>query len=977
MPKNISPLAIAVLCVLGAVIITLAFLPLMTKSSSYVPPPKRGAWAPPFDPGNVPNIKPSNPRVCLPGTLGYNGLVSCTRQTDCHSCTDDNTLQCATVSNTSNQMVDPNTKELNPPVPIHLYRKANGVCSGRGTQKDCSDPNAPPNCKNYWCDCSSGYTSANNDPTNCDVQILNVTQPGSYCLPSYVNACNPYTSDTLLSNVGSGPEWVCECKYNNPQIFQQNAEGTDCSVPIVCGSLEPQMVKDQVAKVLKYNATNNDVNCTPVPGLEGSISTNWSLCDSYPNQLVTSNAVNTQPCVVPTVTNVVNIDNKLNVNPKPKYSYLEYQASPLADPRCSLNPFKNTCTVQTGLDGKGGVISTQILRGSGAPGDPQLSRLWPPFPDILPFGMQPCPDGWTGSGTTTSPCNDGNGFTFAYLDQNGQWNGQYLSLQDLRNVGYTGPDATVCSQDSPCPTGQVCTKVGVCAPSCSGDGSTCPKGTGCLTLNGVCSYVNDQSCSSFDTPAIGLPGTLGGIPWKTVNSGCSRKPDCLETPLTMQQLTRDWKNTSNLFPVTSENIAQSTCNSSTQGPVCSCPLGNKMTYCQQDSECNTAGSVCNLNPVFPKACGSPSDCGNGKQCNQGRCDTSCTQNSDCNESQGEFCSKDNICTVGVCGCGVSGEAYLCSSPAASEMCSAVTGSQLKAYDGAQDGPVVDDNGNALGGTCGCYGFSLDANGQKVPLVPGALLDPSLDWTCVPDPCFVPGSTNSYYSPTLNRCVCGADSQGATYYSWNTNNGVPTCQRDTCNPSGHNSSIQVNCSTDGQCSEASVACNNNLCYVWTTKTCSPTSVTADCVEGIGGGQSVACLEHPSDKTYYCAVQDTTRPACSQASDCALGICNKPAGLCTGGCICSTGTAPYFTDANPLHSACTNPCVFNPCGPNGTCESEGSSYKCNCLPGFSGDSCEIRTCLAPNSPCSSDSQCCNSDTNSGGGCTYKFLLGHTCN
>ena len=979
MPKmTMSPVAIAVICVLGAVVITFAFLPLMTKASTYVPPPKRGSWAPPFDPGNVPNIKPSNPNVCLPGTLGYNGLVTCTRQADCHSCTDDSTLQCITVNNTSNQLVDPGSKELSPPVPIHLYRKANGMCSGRGEQKSCDDPNAPPNCTDYWCDCSPGYTSANNDPTNCDVQVLNVTQPGAYCLPSYVNACNPYSSDTVLSNQGSGPEWTCECKYTDPQIFQQNAEGNDCSIPIVCGSQEPQMVRDQVAKVLKYTSTRTTVpgvNCIDVPGLSGTPNdVNWKLCDSYPNQLVTSNALNTTPCVVPTVTNTVKIDNKLAK--ATQYSYVEYQASPLADPTCITNPFVNTCTVQTAVDSDGGVIATQVLRGSGTPGDPQLSRLWPPFPTILPFDMQACPDGWTGNGTPASPCSDGKGFTFSYLDQYGQWNGQYLSLQELRNVGYTGPDATVCSPESPCSAGQVCSSANVCATSCA-QGSPCPAGTGCY--NGICTAVNDQSCSPFGTVAVGLPGTLGGIPWQTVNSGCPPTPSCLETPVTMQQVTRSWTTPANLFPVTSSNIAQSTCSSSAQGPMCSCPIGDSITPCKQDSDCNPSGKtggVCNFTPVFPKACSGTSDCGK-KSCNQGRCDVSCKIDSDCNE--GEFCNAQNVCTVGLCTCGVDGLAYSCSNPEATELCSAVTGAQLKAYNGAQDGPVIDENGLAKGGTCACNGFVLNDNGQKVPLVPGALLDESLAWTCVPDPCFVPGSKNSYYSSVLNQCVCGADGQGATYYSWNTNNGVPTCQRDPCNPSGTTSNIQVTCKTDGQCSSESVACNNSKCYVWTTKSCSPTSGSKDCVEGIGGGQSVECLQHPSDKSYYCAVEDTTRSGsgCSQASDCALGICNKLTGLCTGGCICSAGTEPYFTDANPLHSACTNPCVFNPCGANGTCESDGSSFKCNCLPGFSGESCENRSCLPPDTPCSSDAQCCNSDRSAGGGCTYGFLVGHTCN
>ena len=142
MPK-VNPIAIAVICVLGAVIVTLALLPLMTKPSSYTPPPKRGSWAPPFNPGNLPALKPPLKRVCLPGTLGYNGLVTCYNQNDCTACLDDKTLECVTVNNTKNQLVDPTTNLLDPPAPIHLYRKANGESSGRGVKKMCYEPNAP------------------------------------------------------------------------------------------------------------------------------------------------------------------------------------------------------------------------------------------------------------------------------------------------------------------------------------------------------------------------------------------------------------------------------------------------------------------------------------------------------------------------------------------------------------------------------------------------------------------------------------------------------------------------------------------------------------------------------------------------------------------------------------------------------------------------------------------------------------------
>lgn len=935
-PHRPNPIAIAVLCVLGAVILTLAFLPLMTKSSGYTPPPKRQSWAPPFDPGTLPSIKPSNPQVCLPGTLGYNGLVTCTRQTDCASCTDDKTLECVTINNINNQLVDANNKTLNPPVPIHLYKKANGVCSGRGTQKSCDDPNAPANCTDYWCDCGSQYTSANGDPTNCDVQVLSVTEPGSFCLPSYVNACDPFTSNTILTNTGNGPQWICECKY--PELFVQNNEGSNCDVPIACGTQQPQLVGSTIAKVLTYNPVN-DGSCSPVPG---SSNKQWQLCDLYPNQLVSSDASQTVPCTVPTESNTIQID--------PTLSYQEITVSPLADPKCNLQAFTNMCTVQTGFDAYGNALTTQVMRGTGGPGDPLLTRLWPPFPEMLPFQMQACPDGWTGNGTDASPCVDpsGKGKPLAYLDQYGQWNGKYLSLQDLRNVGYTGPDATTCTGDTNCVAPQICAPAGVCVTPCGGTGDpACPADTSCVA--GICSGVNDQSCNpSVTVPAVGVQGTLGTLPWKSVNQQCSTSPKCLEqSSLTLQQVKRVWTPPANekvnLFPVTLDNISSSACSSDVQAPNCVC-----------------------ANAATPKTCSGPEEC-TSKVCNGGVCVTPCTQDSQC--GQGEFCN-GSICKSG---CRVDGSTYTCNDPPTTQMCTAATGYQARAYNGALDGPVVADDGTPQGAACGCSGFVVNEKGQHVPLVAGALIDPSLGWTCVPDPCFSSG-TNSYFNPETKQCVCGADSSGGTYYSWNTNNGAPTCQRDPCNPNGKTSTIQKSCSDDSDCSADVVTCSNNSCYVWTGKTCDPAAGNLACIEGITGGQFAECLQ-AEDGNHYCAVQDTTRNTCKQASDCALGICNTNAGLCTGGCICSNNTDAYYTDANPLHSACTDPCTFNPCGTNGICESkEDGSYICKCLPldnpAFTGDSCENRVCLGVDSYCTKDEQCCSNK------CTFYFFEGFLC-
>jgi hypothetical protein len=317
------------------------------------------------------------------------------------------------------------------------------------------------------------------------------------------------------------------------------------------------------------------------------------------------------------------------------------------------------------------------------------------------------------------------------------------------------------------------------------------------------------------------------------------------------------------------------------------------------------------------------------------------------------------------------------------LCTALNGEQRRLYNGALDGAVVNDVNLPQGGSCACNGFQLDDRGNKVPLVAAgsmvAAIDSSNIWQCIPDPCFVEG-TNSYYNVETQQCVCGTNSLGNTFYSWNTNNGLPTCQRDPCNPGGVTSPLQVKCGTDDDCSgNSAVVCNSadKACYIFTNKSCDPTVPTScGSVIGSGGPQDTKCIQQTSTD-FYCAVKDRTRTFdCRDSSECALGMCDNTSKLCTGGCICKSPLEPFETDANPLRSACSNPCVFNPCGVNGTCTATGTgdgpkAYTCACQQNFYGDSCELQICKAPDVACVHDMECCNQN------CTFKFWpMQYTC-
>lgn len=56
-----------------------------------------------------------------------------------------------------------------------------------------------------------------------------------------------------------------------------------------------------------------------------------------------------------------------------------------------------------------------------------------------------------------------------------------------------------------------------------------------------------------------------------------------------------------------------------------------------------------------------------------------------------------------------------------------------------------------------------------------------------------------------------------------------------------------------------------------------------------------------------------------------------------------------------STTTDPCNPNPCQNSGTCTASGSSYTCNCQPGWSGTNCDLASQTCQPNPCQNGGTC----------------------
>lgn len=148
----------------------------------------------------------------------------------------------------NNEIIAPNKKNYPPytPSPPNNFlpvikekscdpsSQTNGTCNSLVScdiDMDC-DSCKPSQGENYHC-------VLVNDQ-NYKLKINNsmcIVPKGKYCLPDYINKCNPNTSKTELISDGVRSYWSCKCKYDpNLNLFVSPDLGGSCDTQIACGN---------------------------------------------------------------------------------------------------------------------------------------------------------------------------------------------------------------------------------------------------------------------------------------------------------------------------------------------------------------------------------------------------------------------------------------------------------------------------------------------------------------------------------------------------------------------------------------------------------------------------------------------------------------------------------------------------------------------------------------------------------------------
>ncbi|CAH1783128.1 unnamed protein product, partial [Owenia fusiformis] len=257
----------------------------------------------------------------------------------------------------------------------------------------------------------------------------------------------------------------------------------------------------------------------------------------------------------------------------------------------------------------------------------------------------------------------------------------------------------------------------------------------------------------------------------------------------------------------------------------------------------------------------------------------------------------------------------------------------------------------------CPNTCVDPNAEDTctdPPVEGCFCPPNfiLSGTqCVPDP-FGCGcvDSNGYFrtrgstwfeSDCSLRHTCeGADI--ITTEEWacrsdeicGINNGVRGCM---C-PYGFILAINGTCIAEDKC--ASMPCQNG----------------GTCVN-IEGGYSCICPEDsPGDQC-----EGTNGGWCDWIPAVSCDPCvDGSENMFVRTCTCPQTVAPGLSCVGvasknePCDIAC-QPCLENPCLNGGVCVQDGTSFTCDCLPGYTGVNCEFDISACSSAPCKNDAQC----------------------
>ena len=139
------------------------------------------------------------PIPCLPTNTSNTTLIPCTTQTTCAPCEEtpgNATMMCSSV-NSGNGIVD-SQGNLATPFVFEVQLNNSKTCSGHGT-KDATTGTCICEGDLSKCNPNTGDSCVAYSGQNCEIQTVQITKPGNYCLPAYVNACDASTSIVELS----------------------------------------------------------------------------------------------------------------------------------------------------------------------------------------------------------------------------------------------------------------------------------------------------------------------------------------------------------------------------------------------------------------------------------------------------------------------------------------------------------------------------------------------------------------------------------------------------------------------------------------------------------------------------------------------------------------------------------------------------------------------------------------------------------